>query len=291
MRFVVAAVALSGCVVDVAHITAVRDVQDRFSELAREESRKSLEAVLPSAAPLGEAKAWGDPRGALEASASDAEWAELHRRYDEVWRLADALLKRAPDKLRDDGLLGTVASLRVLAFWRTTFYAHLLRAAAEPLTSVAAMAEQTIEALDRAKVELHPRDRFLLVAMRPLVRYDVAYVTAVDKHRRGLITAQAGSRDTVAPIAEAMARAEGELAALELPAHLERYVLVARLVMLRTASTLAHLCFNMTDPSTGAALPTLKARVAAFREEAGRDALAEELRIRADLDRLLRGIP
>jgi hypothetical protein len=110
--------------------------------------------------------------------------------------------------------------------------------------------------LDVEKSPIHARDRFLLEAMGPLVRFDNAYLHAIRAARDGrlsstpaemlvnkeALTGRESKRqdmeDLGMKIAEQMAIAEKELAQLGSgrdKRHLGLYVAVARFTMLRTA--------------------------------------------------------
>jgi hypothetical protein len=252
-----AVLVVPSCALHIGHVRTLRDAQSHFTELAAAENQKNLSAIFPT----GSAEAHGTTSQTAENSFGlpvDLPMIqEFARRYREIDEEVDALTKRAASDLKEDRLLGTCLTLRVLARWRAGFYEHLLRAhelqkvedgpgtdkLPPSLSNVAALAEATWKKLDEEKIEVFPRDRFLLKAMRGLVRYDIALIrTLLDVSQHGPVAKTTDEWKNLAKLrAEEMARAEMELAAAahKEPLQIQRYVFLSRVVMLRSAQILA----------------------------------------------------
>lgn len=288
---------LAGCR-SLEHLTALRGEQTRFSEVARQENETTLAHVLPSgAAPSPSDFQWQGPWAQrLSTGFASGPAYEAFTGYAGVYRALTALEQRAGDRLRGDQLAGNAAALRVLAFWRMTFFGHLLgllptaspaapvgvtnAAAALPvppgaMTEVVAMARRALETARRDTNAIFPRDRFLLEAVEPLTRYDIAYLNALRAEGLGLLTAprpRTGEfTGRVTHLVEEMARAEEGLATVSgaQPLHLQKYAALARFTMLRSARTLADRAnFNLADPPMTNLFPVLTRRIQAYQDDA-----------------------
>lgn len=290
------AVLLAGCQ-SLEHLTALRDEQTRFSEVARRENETTLAHVLPSgAAPAPGDFQWQGPWSQrLSSGFASGPAYEAYTGYAGVYRALTALEQRAGDRLRNDQLAGNAAALRVLAFWRMTFFGHLLgllpsAGPAVPgmtnapvelpvppgaMTEVVAMARRALDTARRDTNAVFPRDRFLLEAVEPLTRYDIAYLNALRAETAGLLVAPrprtAEFTQRVSHLVEEMARAEDGLARVAgaQPLHLQKYAALARFTMLRSARTLADRAnFNLGDPAMTHQFPVLTGRIQAYHEDA-----------------------
>jgi hypothetical protein len=253
-----ATAAASCTILNVGHISLLRENQDRFSRLAAEENKATLLSTLPADAgrmPTNDPD--GDRELLVSPSVDPARSRELHRGYRELGDSATALIGRAGGELEKDRLLGSALTLEVLAQWRAGFYAHLLRAQessggeapSDPLpssmTAVVARASTVMETVESRKIDLFPRDRFLLRAMKGLVRYDIAYVRTIADSMTGKLADKAIKKSR----AQEIGVAERELveATAKESAQIRRYAFLARLTMLRSGSILATLAFPDTE--------------------------------------------
>jgi hypothetical protein len=158
------------------------------------------------------------------------------------------------------------------------------------MTEVAAMARTALASARRDTNAIFPRDQFLLEAVEPLTRYDIAYLNALRSEAAGqLVPPRPRTPEftrRVTNLVEEMGRAEEGLAkvAAGRPLHLQRYAALARFTMLRTARTLAdRSSFNLADPSMPTLFPVLTERIEAFHKEATSEASPA---VRAVLDDL-----
>ncbi len=292
------AVALLGLLVgcqSLEHISILRDEQHDFSEAAAEENNLTLSHVLPLGKPEEKtAFKWNSGFDSqLQTGFTPEKSYNLYTRYGQIYHTLDALERRAAARLKQDQLYGNAAALRVLAFWRMTFFGQLLQVtpAAEPLSAastntapilpvppaamseVAAEANQVLADPSFDSGALFPRDLFLLKAVQPLTRYDIAYLNAVRLDRSGQFEHDntADFTNRVQQIVGQIAQAEQELAALgqRQSAQLQRYAALARFTMLRTGRALVtQTGFPSIAPDTAQTFKNLASRIQTFQAEA-----------------------
>ena len=273
----------------VKHVGGLRELQDEFTKISDELSTSTIAAIVPTtvaegsanSAVIGELTSLRDAQSTLQRATNN----ELERRafvkYRAIAKRLAELNKTTEHSLRADNLYGVSMTLQVLAEWKAAFYEHLLRfdksaksgnatnmEVSQSFAAVSKKAETTIKYLNQMKVPLFPRDRFFLAAMKPLVRYDLAYLWAVRWNREGKLYVSAtptgenglssSERKAICgyavKIAEQMATAERELGNIKFKKdtiHISRFVAIQRYTMLRTATlVLVDMNVNMTD--TGA---------------------------------------
>jgi hypothetical protein len=269
-------IAIPSCsILNLGHVNALRDAQNRFTELAALENSYSLSTVIPTGGDSAATGTQGTDVQVLSPVIPLGKMQELQRGYGEIYEGLNALNTRAETYLKEDKLLGSSLTLSVLARWRSLFYGHLIRvqetATAEgpgidkegkpdplppSLSSVVSLADTTLKRLEAEKVELFPRDRFLLSAMDPLVRYDIAYIRAsgafllkdlgkeqdAEKEKARLAALEKNIIERIDEIVKAEDRLRGVSSGASV--QIERYVFLSRLMILRTGRTLAILTLD-----------------------------------------------
>ncbi len=296
--FLAVSIAASGCG-SLEHVRALREAQEDFSELAAEENRKAVSHILPNASDLNRlASDWkAGVREELLTGFGADEYYQLYVAYQNLYLRLQALERRAGADLRADNLYGSTVALELMTFWRMRFFANLLQLdpgkapslpesdpearkvdllATNAMSEVVARARRVLAVADRENLALYPRDRFMMEAATPLVRYDISYLNAIRFDRSGQLDADRTPlekvRAQVGQLVEQMAHAERELAeaSANQPEHIRYYAALARLTMLRTARTLAdkgRVSF-LTDEAKEL-FPMLAKRIEAFHQEAG----------------------
>ncbi len=124
----------------VSHIQQLRVAQDQFSRAAYMENQVRL----------------GDP-GAAILIAGDATSS-----YRVAARIISGLLEKRKDELERDRLLGTAYTIKAMSEWRLGEFSEAVRTSEM--------------ALNDPKIELFPRDRVLLEALRGLIKNDQAFL-------------------------------------------------------------------------------------------------------------------
>lgn len=279
-------------------VSNLREAQRDFSQLAAEE--RTVTGTTIFGKPTGdsaERTTYAD-LGKVQSRYSSQQATDLHRRYHELHQRLVKLEMDGAGPLANDQLYGVTATLRVLALWRATFFAHLTRALPAAPTSVEAPGEDDVAAPDGLpvdpktmnevvaeanavaelgagdKIELFPRDAFLLKAMGALARYDIAYLTALEYAKRGEIATvpPEAATDKVRYLVDQMAKAEEELSKKYSDAKTPQvgsWVVLTRIVMLCSATDLAFKDFSALDEDDPAeAYARLKKRIDQFRTEA-----------------------
>lgn len=184
---------------------------------------------------------------------------ELHRGYHELNQRLTKMRENATGALANDKLYGVTATLEVLSDWRATFFGHLAQSLPtdtsnsdkgnpvdpKKLTAVADRAERIRHLANDENVNLFPRDRFILKAMNPLIKYDIAYLNTLISIEAGEIDLDSGNtpEEQLIGYMRDMAEAEQQLdqifSNLNNHRNLARYVVLARVVMLQSAYKLA----------------------------------------------------
>ena len=211
-------------------------------------------------------------------------------------------------KLIQDQLYGTNATIKVLSYWRMTFYGHLLNlyglspelspaadgippsARLPIMNEVVDLAKATTATLDENKVEIFPRDRFILTAAKPLVRYDIAFLKALQDEHQGLLADTENNplatvRPRVKAIVEQIATAELEVVNIAPSKTGEDFWVMTRYSILRTAIVVARKA-KLKEEDRAREHPILAARSRAFVDAARADSGSADERIRRVLRRL-----
>jgi hypothetical protein len=284
------------------HLSVLRQSQNTFNALAEKENQLTSRHVFPSTAQITNQPAGFDWRAGwhdLNTGFGGSQAYDCYTGYGDVYATLNALERRSAPQLRADGLYGNVETLRVIALWRKTFFGHLLQVGLpEPtndvgllamgaLSEVASQAEATVNrARAQTNDQIYPRDLFLLQAVRPLVRYDIAYINALRLDRDGRLNNKENDRPSITNVVWQMALAEEELANLAgtNATVSSDYATLARLTMLRTARTIV----DMAGYKTGATNTTncfvpLSERIDQFRSQSTTNVGSNESRLRQRL--------
>jgi hypothetical protein len=213
----------------------------------------------------------------------------LHRGYFELYQRLGALENRAGGQLKADGLAGATATLRLLAHWRTLFYAHVLsiEEALPPLQSgqqpplPKALTEIIAEAnrlLNDKNLTLYPRDQFMLRALRPLIRYELVYIRIFDADRHNRLPQDTSGLPLVTPWIEEIAQATTELAAINEAQyrHMASYQTLALLAMLRSAQRLV-IQVGLNPAAEAQRFPALAQTIHDFHTTRGSDPALQQL--------------
>jgi hypothetical protein len=220
--------ASSGC--DVQHIQLFRQARQDFFEAASRDNSIALNRLNPDVAQLQTmGQSVGDDLASRPKKPTN-EAAEALEQWENVYAEFHALNSRARGKLEEDKLLGTSLTLETLAKGRRDLYQRLLlieqspstlpttisttnatadsgtRSTAPPLTDAVSEANRSLE---RQKDKLFPRDRFLLRALEPHTRYEIAYVKARKAMQRGALGP--AQLDYIDQLVGEIARAEKDL--------------------------------------------------------------------------------
>jgi hypothetical protein len=257
---------LTSCVY--REIYEVRVAQDEFSYLAGEESISSITLAMT-----------GKPYKNIgsnnkRATKSVQEWFQRYRALHV--RLA-ALEKQSTAHMIKDNLYAGLATHRVLALWRMTFYGHLAQIGYNPrpdsagdngiekndpaedelsthaevpvtlksMSGVISEAVRLRRVLKANNLDIYPRDEFILEAIEHLIRYEIAVIHAERLHEmKKLDVRDGGDSNANSRIVEDMIKAERELAGMfekkkNTAGHLEQYVILNRYVMLTAAQSVA----------------------------------------------------
>ena len=245
---------LTGC--GTVHVTNLREAQEDFSKLASDENKITGRAAFHTT--TAEIKDEGGNKN-FGSAFSWRQAMELHRGYHELNQRLTKMRENATGALANDKLYGVTATLEVLSDWRATFFGHLAQSLPtdtsnsdkgnpvdpKKLTAVAARAERIRHLADDENVKLFPRDRFILKAMNPLIKYDIAYLNTLISIEAGEIDLDSGNtpEEQLIGYMRDMAEAEQQLdqifSNLNNHRNLARYVVLARVVMLQSAYKLA----------------------------------------------------
>jgi len=283
----------TGCM-SLEHVRTLEDARVAYSQAAAKDNRAVLHHLTPVTDPT-------DPTDSitLDTEYDEEAHARSHANYAFIARTLAALNRTHWTDLKNDRLLGLSTTLQLLAEWKASFYARLLGSEAPTLLDLKARRDAAVRLLDEEDAVVFARDRFLLEAMDPLLRYDNAFLDAVEGARSGDLASpsanrpttqeellqRAASRDAMAPrvtaIVDQMAKAEMRLAELGLARsrrHLRSYVEAARFAMLSTAIRIVLWSKiggawswdsgprwdDWTESEATTALPLLRKRRAAF---------------------------
>ena len=287
----------SGCA-SVDHVNAYREARAIYNDATADQNIRAG-ASLPDGGLGDRAGSWEPPSQDLSTGFADAEALGLHDRYTEAAILLRAINEDRTSRaaLIDDRLYGSSATLQLLAEWKAAFYARLLGVrspgGADPsglpteppaMTELRARRDALVRELGGVEAAVFPRDQFYLAAMGPLLRYDNAFLAAVEWNQQRRFERDRDRADRlrdVRAVAEEMARAEAELARITDEGDFERHIVMAsvaaRQMMLRTGVAVAlHADVDVEDgalwdfaaASSDHNLPTLSSRVMAFAEGA-----------------------
>ena len=233
----------SGCA-SVEHVRLYRDARADFSLAANKDNLETLGNLFPDPQKLNQAET------PLDASWKGAQ--ESMERWDAVLATFTALNKQKKSELAQDDLLGSSLTLQAMAQLHRDLHAHVLGAASktimppaergtpvaippQTLTTTLAQAE---ELATNGEVKLFARDLFVLKSLRPMVRYQIAYLNALREIRK--LQGKASSA-VYLPLVEQMALAEQELTATpDCPGHMNPYVTLSRYIMLLSAQNLVQ---------------------------------------------------
>lgn len=237
----------SGCA-SVEHIRLYREARQDFSAAAREDNNLTANNLFPDPSSFKDLYSSSNPT-ASDFSLNQAQ--ESMGRWDAVLREFQALNRLKKKELLDDQLLGSSQTLQILAQLRRDLWTHFLESGGgqlaypenvgpskssvseqskPPLTAALAQAE-TLAA--NKEVKLFDRDAFLLKSLRPMVRYEIAYINA----SRPYIDGNKSRVETFLPIAEQMVLAEKELEEISSTdqRNLQSYITMSRYIMLVSA--------------------------------------------------------
>lgn len=276
----------------IEHIRILRDAQDDFSVSARVENTATIKVLFPDAEYLSElAESWlANENAGSFCETSSIFMTERHQylfhSYQDIYLRLHALEKNAGARLKADGLYGTAEALRIFARWRATFYAHALRVGNTTITApedIPTLTEINVEAqnlLKKFPEQLYPRDRFFLEAMPALVRYDIAVLRVAQDCKLNRLEKTSEGKKRGKEIIEQITTAEEDLYKIsgQQYRHLEKYKLLARYTMLRSARSLAdHVGFKMNDEKTRDELPILAQSINRFLGEVEDSVLLKDL--------------
>jgi hypothetical protein len=281
-------VILAGCGLE--HVRLLREAQQEFSALASVETSQAMRMLFPPTAATGQhiatakapAQIWLPGADKVEALVS------LHRGYFELYQRLRALENRAGGQLKADGLAGATATLRVLAHWRTLFYAHVLSVeeALPPLTTEPPPLPKTLteiiaeanRLLNDKNLTLYPRDQFMLRALRPLIRYELVYIRIFDADRQHRLPQDTSGIPLVTPWIEAIAQAATELTAINEAQyrHMASYQTLALLAMLRSAQRLV-IQVGLNPATEAQRFPTLAQAIHGFHTTRASDPALQQL--------------
>jgi len=279
---------LTGC--GTVHVTNLREAQEDFSKLASDENKITGRAAFYTT--TAEIK----DEGGNQNPGSAFSWRQamkLHRGYHELNQRLTTMRENATGALANDKLYGVTATLEVLSDWRATFFGHLAQSLPKDtsnsdkgnpvdpkkLTAVAARAERIRHLANDENVNLFPRDRFILKAMNPLIKYDIAYLNTLISIQTGEIDLDTGStpEEQLIGYMRDMAEAEQQLdqifSNLNNHRQLARYVVLARVMMLQSAYRLASMekSIIIDRGHLKEHVPLLRDRIGTIKNEATRE--------------------
>jgi hypothetical protein len=279
---------LIGCP-SVHHIVKYNEARKLFNETTQQVNQTAYASVSPldNIAAEPEKKVFKPPeasanpsdaisysRFGLTAGFTAKEATEFLTNYTQVSQILNELNTGKSQELLKDNLYSSSLVLELVADWKRAFYAQfygierpdvreikvndmtitLDLGESKSLANIRARAAQVKKALETHNMTIFPRDHFVLEAIDPLVRYDNAYLYALQYERDGKFSksrSRADRQADVTPVAEAMAKAEQLLATLDLPpnlSHAGEYKSMARIAMLQTAATVVlHSGINLTE--------------------------------------------
>jgi hypothetical protein len=227
----------SGCV-SVEHIRLYREARQDFSAAANEDNVATMKSLFPGP------ESFKNLSNPAASSFNHNQVQESMGRWDAVLREFQALNSRKKQELADDQLLGSSQTLQILAELRRDLCIHILGSGGRqlvdlPLTNVLAKAEALADSKD---VKLFERDEFLLRSLRPMVRYEIAYINANRpytevKNKDGKTDTEKDKKkraESFLPIVEQMAIAERELESGKAPSNMVPYVTMSRFIMLNS---------------------------------------------------------
>jgi hypothetical protein len=266
----------------IEHISVLRQAQNDFSTTAREENQGTVRVLFPDDRYL-EAKAssyletyWkGQSRGA-ESLLNTEKAQALYNQYQTLYLRLKALENNAKSRLEADGLYGTCASLRVFSHWRATFYGHALRIEGETqgegLEAMTVIDTEAKNVLANFSEQIQPRDRFFLLAMPGLTRYDIALLRFLKADMRGSLNKSEEGRKLAKEIVDQITAAEKDIRSMKEKEyrHLEIYKLLSRYAMLLTAYTVANRSFEMHMPEGRREFPVLVESIDSFYKDVDR---------------------
>ena len=293
MLAVVASAMMVGCA-SVDHVRSLREARATYNDATSRANTSASRNLMTAAAsdlrdpPAGGSPVWSPTDAELSMGFGSEDLFGLHAAYnDAALQLAD-LNSGSRSELIADKLYGSSRTLQLLCEWKAAFFARLLGVdAPDPagagvlpetpaMTELRARRRAVLADLQGNEASLFPRDQLYLAALEPLLRYDNAYIYAVEYSKLGKfdagITASGAERlAAVREIVEEMAQAEEELASIRTDArHTLIAISAAREMMLRTAVAIVLQAQVNRDPglwrfsAAERSLPRLTARLLAF---------------------------
>jgi hypothetical protein len=306
---------LTGCP-SVHHIAKYNEARKLFNETTQQANQIAYASVSPLDNNAGESekKTFNSPdatsnssestsysRFGLTAGFTAKEATEFLTNYTQVSQILNELNTGKSQELINDNLYSSSLVLKLMADWKRAFYAQfygiekpdvkeikvndttdtLDLGESKSLANIRPQAIRVKKVLEANNITIFPRDRFVLEAIDPLIRYDNAYLYALQYERDGKFSKSRPREDRntdVKPVVEAMAKAEQLLAKLDLPrdlSHAHDYRSMARIAMLQTAATVVlHSGINLTKDGPWSfevakkTIPLLLERVARARQAA-----------------------
>ena len=258
----------TGCA-SIEHVRLYHDARSDFSAAAHEDNLATLQGIFPNPKALS---------GLTNDASVDYVGVQASvERWETVLAEFRALNCRKKKELSDDQLLGSSLTLQIIAQLRRDLWAHALSpddkqnqdleklddpsSQGDPLTQCGSPQQSPMpltdtlaqaEALAANKgVKLFERDEFLLRSLRPMVRYEIAYINTIKadaefKNRnknkkpgeKPVDTEE--KRKAYIPIVGQMVQAEKKLSELadKSPSTMKPYVTMSRYIMLVSSQAL-----------------------------------------------------